>query len=171
MARGHGFRRSGPRRQTQWVGQADQSYVAVGAGAKVIIASFSPSGVGFDKPTVVRTRGEVSVSPAVMSADTIQIGAYGLAIVSDQAFAAGAASIPGPWSDSDWGGWFVWRSFSYRFEFNDATGIMLPSSVQYEIDSKAMRKVGDNETIVLMAESQAIAFDISMPLRVLVKIA
>ena len=171
MARGLVLRgRSGPRRQTLWVGNADQGYLANGAGAKLIVSGISLSGFGLDKPTIVRTRGEVSVIPNNLAADVSVVGAFGMAVVSDQAFAAGATSIPGPWSDSDWGGWFMWRAFSFRSQFGDATGLSL-ASVQYDIDSKAMRKVGDNETVVIMAESQAVAFDISMPIRMLVKIA
>ncbi len=34
-----------------------------------------------------------------------------------------------------------------------------------------MRKVNDNESVVLMAESQTGAFDISMPLRLLFKLS
>ena len=40
-----------------------------------------------------------------------------------------------------------------------------------EVDSKAMRKVTDDETIVLVAESQVGAYKISMPLRLLLKLS
>ncbi len=123
------------------------------------------------RPTVVRTRGEVSIRPAVgAAADVGIVGAYGLAVVSTDAFAAGVASIPQPFQDADWGGWFVWRSFSINFEFVSAIGQGLSQHNQ-EVDSKAMRKVDTNETIVLIAESQAGAFDISMPLRLLFKLS
>jgi len=39
----------------------------------------------------------------------------------------------------------------------------------FEVDSKAMRKVGENEVLVTIAESQGGAFNISTPLRTLVK--
>ncbi len=94
-----------------------------------------------------------------------------MGLVSDQAFAAGAVSIPGPWSDPDWGGWFVWIPWSFRFEFVSGTGIQMPGSVQIPIDSKAMRKVQPNETLVVMLESQSAAVTVAASFRMLVKLA
>ncbi len=162
----------GARRRTQWVGPADQQYVAVATTAKTLIGSFTPATAvpSMNNPTVVRVRGEVSITPQAFSADVTIVGAYGVAIVSTDAFAAGAASVPGPFDDADWGGWLVWRSFSRIFEFADATGFFW-GSFEQEVDSKAMRKMGSNDTMVLVAESQLGAFFISMPLRFLMKLS
>jgi len=163
------FGSRGPRRQTTWIGPADQGYITIGAGAKVIIASFDPAANGMNKPTVVRTRGMVSVNP-VIAGDAQIVGAYGIGIVSDEAFAAGVAAVPGPINDADWGGWFVWRSFAFTQAQLDATGSLI-QSVQMDVDSKAMRKMSTNETVVLVAESQAVGFEISMGLRLLFKLS
>ena len=173
MARGRLVlpRRSGTRRQTTWVGPADQGYVAVASTTKVLIGSFDPSTAGLPKPTIVRTRGEVSVAVDVgVVVDTDIVGAFGICVISDQAVAAGAASVPGPFDQADWDGWFVWRSFGLRLEHKSAVGIDKVSQ-GYEVDSKGMRKVTDNETIVLVAESQSGAFDISMAVRMLLKLS
>ena len=161
---------SGPRRQTTWVAPADQSYVSVASGVSAIIASFDPSTFALLAPTIVRTRGQVSVRPAAFNADVALAGAYGVCVVSSDAFAAGAASIPRPFDDADWGGWYVWRSFTYHFEFADLTGFARVSWEQ-EIDSKAMRKVTSNETVVMMCESQTGGLQIAMPLRTLLKMS
>jgi len=151
-------------RLTQWIGPANQGFQNVAATNTVIIASAS-----FEEPlTVLRVRGQVSISVAT-TADLAVIGAFGLGVVSAEAFAAGAASIPGPFDNGDWGGWFVWRSFSYKLEFGDATGFYFVPWT-FEIDSKAMRKVSANEVVVFIAESQAGAFSLSAPLRMLVKL-
>ena len=164
--------RGSAKRRTTWVGPADQGYIDVAAGAKVIIGTFDAVAQGLNKPTVVRTRGEVSITPAAGIITDIEIvGAYGLALVSDQAVAAGVASVPGPFADADWDGWFVWRSFHYTQEAAGTVASLMLQSVQQEVDSKAMRIVSENETIVLVAESQAQAFRISMPLRLLMKLA
>ena len=160
----------GARRQTTWVGPADQGGVGVAAGGATIIQSFDPIANAFAKPTVVRTRGAVTITPSTFGADINIHGAYGVGIVSDQAFAAGIASIPEPFDEAGWDGWFVWRSFQLTYEFHDATGSLLGQLV-HEVDSKAMRKVTDNETIVMVAQSQAGAFNISMHLRTLFKLA
>jgi len=41
------------------------------------------------------------------------------------------------------------------------------TSLRFQVNSKAMRKIGNNETLVLMAESQTGGFDIAMHLRIL----
>ena len=108
--------------------------------------------------------------PGATGADGNVVGAIGFGLVSDQAFGAGAASLPGPWSDPDWDGWFLWMPWSFRWEFADASGQVL-GDARKTIDSKAMRKVGQNETLVVMAESQGTAAVVAVSFRLLVKLA
>ena len=160
------------RRKTTWIGPADQGFIAVANGTGVIISSFTPSTTvpSLAQPTVVRTRGSVSIKPEAASADLEIVGAYGLCVVSSQALAAGVASVPTPWNEPGWDGWFVWRSFSLDFEFETSVGFGR-NALHQEVDSKAMRKVQANEAVVLVAESQAGGFEISMPLRMLMKLS
>ena len=152
---------------TQWIGPADQGYISVASGGATLIAftSFEARAIA------IRTRGMCSVQPTVFTADLTLGGAVGMAVVSTEAFVAGIASIPTPFTDADWHGWMVWRSFTYRLEQADnTTGRNFPDW-NFEIDSKAMRKVSSNETLVIIAESQAGAFQISTPWRVLIKLS
>ena len=171
--RGRAFSSRAPaRRKSTWIGPADQAYVGVNTGLSVIIQSFDPAaGSALTQPTIVRTRGLMSVKLQVYSADLDCAGALGMCIVSDEAFAAGAASIPRPFDDANWDGWFVWVPWVFRFSFDDATGTQFPASYQVEIDSKAMRKVSDNETVVVMAESQVGAVSVAANFRQLYKLA
>ncbi len=159
----------GPKRQVAWINSADQGYLTVSAGSKAIHQSFAPATAGLLKPTIVRTRGVVSFKSTQAAADAEVIGAYGMAIVSDQAFAAGAASIPGPFTDADWDGWFLWGGIALSLQFVDATGVYVEDRL-LEVDSKAMRKVSDNETVVFMVESQAVAFEFAAVFRELFKL-
>ena len=153
-------------RLTQWVGPANQAYGAVASGGATIIASFS-----FEEAlTIVRTRGVVSVIPQTAAADVDVVGAFGIGVVTQEAFAAGVASIPEPFTDADWGGWFVWRTFAFRQEFSDATGILL-QNYNFEIDSKAMRKVSPNEVMVVVSESQVGAHSVFDGTRHLLKLS
>ncbi len=162
--RRHGFS-AGRKRLSEWIGPADQAYVAVASAGATLIGFAS-----FEEPTtIVRTRGAISVIPQTSAADVDIVGAFGIGVVSTEAFTAGIASVPEPFSDADWGGWYVWRSFSSRFEFLDATGTILPA-FNFEVDSKAMRKVASNETLVMVAEAQVGAYSISTPLRTLVEL-
>ncbi len=163
-----GARTRAPRRRSLWVGYADQSFIAVGAGLKVVISNFTLATL--DSLTVIRNRGVLSVNSTAVAIDQNIVGAYGIGIVTQQAFAAGVASMPGPWTDSDWDGWMVLLPISFRYDITTDVGRLI-TTVNTEIDSKAMRKMEANETLVAIAESQAIAFDVSAPVRTLVKLA
>ena len=150
---------------TQWIGPADQNFVNVASGGATLVSS-----VLLGEPaTVVRVRGQVSIKPTTYAADITIVGAWGMGIVSEEAFNAGVASIPEPFSDADWGGWFVWRNFSFHFEVIDNTGVFL-ASWDFEVDSKAMRKIGVNEVLVHVAESNLGAYSIAEGVRTLIKL-
>ncbi len=158
-------RQGGHRRLTQWVGPPAQAFVAVANGGATIIDSL----VIEESATIVRNRGAVVIRPSFVGADLAIVGAYGVGVVSSEAFTAGIASVPEPYSDADWGGWMVWRSFASQIEF-DVDGTFV-SSFQLEIDLNAMRKVTPNEVVVYVAESQSGAFSVMDGLRTLVKLS
>jgi len=153
-----------PGRLTQWVAIANQGFLNVASAGATLIQSFTPE----EALTLVRHRGQLSIRPTVVSSTIDIVGAYGEAIVSTEAFAAGVGSMPEPFTDSDWGGWFLWQSFSFGFV---ATTADTKISVELEVDSKAMRKIGPNEVLVGIAESQVGAYSISAPIRTLVKLS
>ncbi len=157
-----------PKRRTVWVGYADQGFIAVGAGLKVLISNFTLGTL--DSLTVVRNRGVISVRSTLVAVDQDVVGAFGIGIVTVQAFTAGVASVPGPWTDSDWDGWMVLQPIAFRYDLTTDIGRLI-TTVNMEIDSKAMRKMEANEILVMVAESQAQAFDIAAPIRSLVKLA
>ncbi len=141
--------------------------MSVASAGATILASFA-----FETPaTIVRIRGMLSIELQTYAADLDIAGAVGMGIVSAEAFAAGVASVPEPFTDADWGGWMMWRSFAHRFEFVSNTGSFFPAEWTMEIDSKAMRKVDNNEVLIIVAESQSGAIAVASPLRVLIKLA
>ena len=168
MARNRFLGRAFPQRSarlTQWLGPADQGFVSVAATGSSLVAT-----APFTEPaTLMRTRGAVSIIPDSTAADVSIVGAIGMAIVSTDAVGIGITAIPTPYADADWGGWFVWRSFAFRFESITQVGVLL-GSWSLEIDSKAMRKITPNETMVIVAESQGGAFAITDGTRHLIKL-
>jgi len=150
----------------EWVAPADQNFVNVATGASGIIASLTPG----ESLTVIRNRGLLMITPQSFAADVTLVGAVGICVVSSQAFAAGAASIPGPFTDADWGGWLLWQPYGYFLEFTDGTGLR-QADQQYTLDSKSMRKVTPNEVLVQMCESQVGAVSCSMTIRTLLKLS
>ena len=160
------FVRRAPKRKTVWVGTASSASVAVASAASVIHSSFVPSALSMLAPTIVRVRGFFSIFPSVLTADLTWFGAYGLCIVSDEALAIGTTAIPRPHDDDDWPGWLVHGYFGGHVEA-DAAGPLLTQPTSFSVDSKAMRKVGVNESVVWMVEAQLGAVTAVLQARVL----
>jgi hypothetical protein len=97
----------------------------------------------------------VFVSSDQILASEFIVGAFGMCVVSEDAFAAGAASIPGPFSDASSDLWMVHQYFAQSFQFASGVGAGFNGSfgMQLDIDSKAMRKVTEEERLVVMVEN------------------
>ena len=146
-----------PRRSTSWgVGpnQEEQAQAAVGQ-------TLWTNGVVLtteDGATIVRIRGQLllTLNLATAALDGM-IGAIGIGIVNQQAFTIGSTAVPGPFSEPDWDGW-MWHHYIHtRAIAAQAAGadiaINSQSSVQrLEIDTKAMRKFGNNEVLIGVTE-------------------
>ena len=101
--------------------------------------------------TIIRTRGDLLVR--LTTSNVIGAGfdfGFGMGIVTNQAFAAGIASIPGPLTDSVWEGWFVHKLFTIA---GDLSTSISSSMVRYEIDSKAMRKFSPGNSLIAVIET------------------
>ena len=159
------------RRATEWVASADQGATAVASATSVLLQSFTPT----EQQTIVRSRGIIYVFPTAITGDGSYQGAFGIAVVSAQAAAAGAASIPGPWTNASWDGWLAWLPWAFRADVGagQGTGPTLVGEnvgTTYPLDSKGMRKIELNEVVVIMAESEAGAVTIFTPFRMLFKL-
>ena len=166
MARRRTFQRSNaPRRHTEWIGGISTGYTGekvISAAATVIDSAFDSRVVGnmsFTPSTLVRMRGLFQVFPADLALDRVGFGALGLIIVSGEAFDAGAASVPAPWTESHYDGWLFhqyWSSVS-KVDINLGTGSdQAVSGAAMEprvIDSKAMRKFQDGDVLVMVIEA------------------
>jgi len=166
VPRPRGFRSGvasrGVRRQTAWSGLPDQAFIAVAAAGATLL-----SAITFEAPgTIVRSRGQLSVRPTSTTADGEFVGAFGVGLVSREAFDVGITAIPHPYRDADWGGWMVWQPWALRFDSITQAGVLL-SSWSFNIDSKAMRKVEPNSAMVFVAESQGGAVSVANTVRIL----
>ena len=116
------------------------------------------SSVTRDGTTLVRTRGELTACLSVVTTigDGFDELAVGICVVTDKAFAAGAASIPGPLQDLSWDGWLWHQLFSsFRGFATTETGRGPMEAVRLAIDSKAMRKLKESDVIVGCVETGA----------------
>ncbi len=169
MARNHrGSRIVTVRRATQWLASADiGSAKALANDAAVLDQSFTS-----DQPfTIVRTRGSIWISTDQSAAGESPFGALGFAVVSDQAAAIGVTAIPTPQTDMASDLFFVHALFAQSFLFATASGFESTGFERTDFDSKAMRKVNENETIVVGVENAAaVGMNYILQFRMLIKV-
>jgi len=155
MARtARGFRQDrlrAPRRLTGWdEGPGGTALTTISDSLATILGS----GFSFllDGLTIVRIRGSIQVFLTSGAANSGFHCALGMGVVSLDAFTVGITAVPDPIADMQWGGWMYHRFFdvhsSAAFSATDGA-----NKVQFEIDSKAMRKVGQNDLLFLSLEA------------------
>jgi len=157
----------GFRRGTSWSRLVETGYTAVAASTKVLLGSFTSTRT----ETAIRTRGMISVKTDTPASAEVQLGAFGVVVVSDAALAAGAASIPGPVTDAQDEGWMVWQPFMQSHLVAGLTVVTMLSK-EYQFDSKAARRVDLGYSLALMVEnaSASNAFDVALALSLLTKV-
>ena len=165
--------RSG-KRQTDWfIGFVSAANTNVPANSKVLFGRVTAAALESIAPaTVVRTRGVIRVASDQNAASELQLGALGLAFVSETAGALGVTAIEGPFSGSLWDGWFVHQFFMQGYQVTTAVGYSQGNAAEFfTVDSKAMRKFESDESLVFMVENSHAThgLDISVGLRILVK--
>jgi len=108
--------------------------------------------------TVVRIRGHMTVVSDQTVALEDQVGALGMIRVTDRAIAAGIASIPGPVTDGDDDGWFLWLPIAQVGGLTLDAGGVPP----YLIDSKAQRIVREGQQLAVVVENASPTAGFSM---------
>jgi len=152
-----------PRRKTSW--QIGPETGTNGSAQSITATGSTGASVGaqsaVDGNTLVRTRGELLLTLlAAAAAGDGFIGAFGIGVVTAQAFGIGITALPTPIDEEDWDGWLYHRYFSVvsssiisdtvssADDFANAVSAVL----RVEIDSKAMRKVPENMTVAAVLQ-------------------
>ena len=144
-----------PRRTTTWIAGLDNGTgTTVAAGAAVALASLNAAALALRPFTVIRVRGILSLRSDSLS--TTELGAFaaGMAVVSDQVAAIGVTAIPTPITDQGSDLFFVHQFLHWSIGFGTAVGFDRAQSM-IEIDSKGMRKVSDDQDIVVSFENES----------------
>ncbi len=146
--------RSGPKRTTTWF-EFQPAGVTLTTAGGTIIFSLNAAALALRPFTVVRTRLRCHLRTDQTAASEVQVVGFGLAVVSDQASAAGVASVPTPITDMGSDLWFVHEVFMSATYGDSAGGQGAPSGQPFSVDSKAMRKVDIGQDIVVVGEFAA----------------
>ncbi len=142
-----GVRGRSVRAGTSWGRIVQTAQFTIATSTKVIPVTFLLDNQGISE-TVRRTRGMVFVTSDQPSASEAIFGAYGLIVVTDAAAAIGVTAVPGPVTEANDDGWFVWQPFMTKGA--DTIASYQPA---FEFDSKAMRKVDTGFQIVMVIEN------------------
>ena len=178
MARPRGFIPRSPRskRVTSWgFGPGDSALTSITATGQTVLGA----GVALtleSKATVIRLRGQLDCYLiAAAAASDAFVCALGVGIVSNDAFQIGVTAMPEPIGDSSWPGWLYHHHFSLLQRtatedniFGGGTGYRL------EVDSKAMRKIGQNEVLTAILDVVELgtgpAMEVAFNSRILLKL-
>ena len=137
---------------TNWGRTVFAAPVVVAAASKVLVLTFVLDNPGISE-VIRRTRGDYFVGSDQTASTELQMGAWGAIVVTDTALAAGVASIPGPVTDANDDGWFVWESFVQSSSAGAGGNIAAWQGVHRPYDSKAMRKLPDGFSVAIVVEN------------------
>ena len=144
MARGQTVVRA-RRRRTHWTEFIGQQ-VVLSASVPTLLGSI---GADHDGEMLIRTRGLLSLTLITAAAvGDGYVGAFGMGVVTTAAATAGVGSIPTSLTEAGWDGWFLHQYFDIR----SGIGAGGPVLLQYALDSKAMRKISEDESIIMALE-------------------
>jgi len=159
-SRGFAPLRQGQRRKTVWVASADVTAVTALGGATALLAqTFTGASLlasGLIPSTVIRVRGELYVQSDQTAVAERPFGAMGFAVVTDQASAAGIASVPAPITDESSDSFFVWQPWQAA-AIVDSAAVAIQPMERFTFDSKAMRKIEEGSGMVVTLENAALA--------------
>ncbi len=127
--------------------RSETSISVVGTSMAAGVLSFTGPG------TILRCRGFVQAhfdSTAQIS-DTMTL-TFGLGLVSTDAAVVGSSAMPDPGGNSDYP-WLWWGSMRLRSELAAGPSAWGISAQRLEIDTKAMRRIKPEQTLVLVVEA------------------
>jgi len=163
FVRGGSALRQGQRRKTLWIPQGWISNTIATDGV-VLISILNAAALAFLPFTIVRVRGILLIASDQAGTSEFQALSYGHIVVSDEAAAAGIASVPTPESEGS-SDFHVYEQAVARWQLNSAVGFDGAVGMVKEFDSKAMRKVDIGEQIAAVAEVGASGVSEGLELR------
>jgi len=158
------------RRLTAWIGFVPFVTGFTNTGSAILF-TLNAAALALRPFTIVRTRFRLRVvTDQIVASETI-MGSFGICVVSDQSTAIGISAVPTPTTDMASDYWLVHQLYYSDPTF--AAGLSFdPDPTQYEVDSKAMRKVDLGQDVIVVAEGNSAAdggYDFSAGGRMLIK--
>ena len=143
----------GAKRQTNWF-FLSAATTAIN-GSAVLVASLNAAGLAKRPFTVVRTHLMVYLRNDQLGASELVIAGVGMAVVSEQSSAVGVTAVPTPTTDLASDLWYLHRLMASSVQFSSVVGVQSTIGQSVQVDSKAMRKVNDDQDVILVVEGDA----------------
>ncbi len=118
------------------------------ASSEHLLGVLNAAGLALRPFTILRTRMLIDYRSDQIAASEGPFGKFGMIVVTDTASGIGVTAVPSTNAEPE-ASWFVYEAVASVLKFSSAVGFQLGGSNQYVIDSKAMRKVGADDDIVL----------------------
>ena len=140
------------KRQSLWL-FLDFGEDTLASASSVLSASMNAAALALRPFTIVRTHIAIQTTSDQEAASERQSCAWGATVVTDQAVAVGASAIPTPGTDqaSDW--------FAHQWMLGNSVNLTDKTvrGFNYQLDSKAMRKVDLGSNMIFVVENVAAA--------------
>ena len=151
------FAQKQQRRLTAWGAAAPASVTLAAASTASLVFSLGAEALSLRPFTIIRTRGVMQViSDQIAQTESQQVG-LGCCVVSDQAAAIGVTAVPTPFTDMASDLFHVYENVYDTLRFGSNIGFKAPFGHMIQFDSKAMRKVNEDQDVVTVLESSAIS--------------
>ena len=171
MANGRRVGRVTVKRPTFWTGAQSTQTVVIATPQSVQAVVTEAALENVPNPTLVRTRGTVRVVQGATIDSGAGIVGIGLAVLGAKQVTVGTTAIPLPFTNSDDDRWFWYGGVGLRNSVGGITDVA--NGHLFEVDSKAMRKVGSNQVVALVVEltdvNNVVSVTVDVALRFLFK--
>ena len=154
MARKRFIRGGRSVRQTMWIGLDATTTALAAANSATLILALNAGGLALRPFTIVRTRGSMLIRSDQTAVSEVQQVALSAAVVSDQASAIGITAVPTGFTDAGSDLFFLYEQQINDLVVTSAVGSLIYTSINY--DSKAMRKVNDDQDVIFTLENSGI---------------
>ncbi len=148
--RGHVI--SSPRRQMVWLGSDFTVQTIVGT-TPLLLTTLNAAALALRPFTIVRTRMFVQYRSDQSSADEANQAVFSEQVVTEPAAATSIAGVPTPLQETD-SDFHVYVPMAFDFKFGTNVGFQEHQGLcaGFVVDSKSMRKVGNDDDVVQVVE-------------------
>ena len=161
--RGRTFTRGGRQvRETLWIGIGATVTQLNAINTSFRMNALNVAALSLRPFTIVRSRGFFGVRSDQSTADESFGAAIGYSVVSDQAIAIGVTAFPTPIADQGSDLFYVYETIMGRFNFVSGVGFHPNSVIGHAFDSKAMRRVNDDQDVSFVVESDGFSTGVTV---------